>query len=64
MGSKGLGGSDLHPALYVGFGDFARKFPPTPTAYGVWNFLALFKIVSRADSRAFFSFDSLGEGKD
>ena len=36
MGSTGLGGSDLHPALYVGFGDFARKFPPTPTAYGVW----------------------------
>ena len=35
MGSTGLGGSDLHPALYVGFGDFARKFPPTPTAYGV-----------------------------
>ena len=28
-------------------------------------FLALFKIVGRADSRAFFSFgDSLGEGKD
>ena len=36
MGSTGRGDSDLHPALYVGFGDFARKFPPTPTAYGVW----------------------------
>ena len=31
---------------------------------GVILFLALFKIVGRADSRAFFSFDSLGEGKD